>query len=215
MSKARNQSKREQAAVARAEFQKKKRRNAIITRLVIAAVVLLTGGAIVRSVIRDRDLTASVTTSTYPAGIHRSGQITYAETPPVGGAHHVVWQNCGIYDAPIHEEHGVHALEHGAVWITYRPGLPADQVEQLRTLARDDYMLLSPFPGLPSPVVLSAWNHQLRLDRVDDPKLRAFISRYKNNPSTTPEFGASCAGGTSAPATAATLGATVGPPMRP
>jgi hypothetical protein len=214
MSKARNQSKREQAAAARAEFQKKKQRNVIITRLVGAAIVLLIGGAIVRSIVRERDLTASVTTSSYPPGIHRSGRITYAETPPVGGAHHVVWQNCGIYDAPIHEEHGVHALEHGAVWITYRPGLADTEVEALRALARDDYMLLSPFPGLPSPIVLSAWNHQLRLDRVDDPRLRAFIARYKNNPSTTPEFGASCAGGTSAPATADTLGAVAAPPMR-
>jgi hypothetical protein len=214
MSKDRKESKREQAAAARAEFQKKKRRNAIMTRVGGAAIVLLIGGAIVRSVVRDRDLTAAVTTSTYAAGLHRSGQITYAETPPVGGAHHVVWQNCGIYETPIHDEHAVHALEHGAVWITYRPDLAAGDVEELRTLARDDYMLLSPFPGLPSPIVLSAWNHQLRLDRIDDPKLRAFISRYKNNPSTTPEFGASCAGGTSAPATADTLGATAGPMMR-
>ena len=214
MSKARNESKREQAAAARAAFQKRKRRNTIITRLVGVAVVLLIGGGIAWWVVRDRALTAAVTTSTYTAGLHRSGQIAYAETPPLGGAHHVVWQNCGIYETPIHEEHGVHAMEHGAVWITYRPDLPADQVDQLRAAARDDYMLLSPFPGLPSPIVLSAWNHQVRLDRTDDPKLRAFISRYKNNPSTTPEFGASCFGGTSAPATANTLGATAAPPTR-
>jgi hypothetical protein len=214
MSKIRKESKREQAAAARAEFQKKKRRNVIVTRLVGIAVVLLIGGSIASWVIRDRDLTAAVTTSTYPAGFHRTGQITYTETPPMGGAHHVVWQNCGIYETPIHEEHAVHAMEHGAVWITYRPDLAADDVEKLRALSRDDYMLLSPFPGLPSPIVLSAWNHQLRLDLADDPKLRAFISRYKNNPSTTPEFGALCAGGTSASSTADSLGATAGPPMR-
>ena len=214
MSKARNESKREQAAAARAEFQKKKRRNTIVKRIAGLAVVLLGVGGIAYWVVRDRELTAAITTSTYSAGLHRTGQIRYTETPPMGGAHHVVWQNCGIYETPIHEEHAVHALEHGAVWITYRPGLPDAEVEALRALARDDYMLLSPFPGLPSPLVLTAWNHQLRLDRIDDPKLRAFISRYKNNPSTTPEFGASCAGGTSAPATANTLGAVAGPPMR-
>lgn len=214
MSKAKTQAKREQAAAARAELQKKKRRNTIITRVVGAAAVLLIGGGMFRWFASDRSLTAAVTTSTYAAGLHQSGQITYKETPPLGGAHHVIWQNCGIYEAPIHEEHAVHALEHGAVWITYRPGLPADQLETLRAAARDDYMLLSPFPGLPAPIVLSAWNHQIRLDRADDPMLRGFISRYKNNPSTTPEFGASCAGGTSALATADTLGAAIAPPMR-
>jgi hypothetical protein len=214
MGKGRNESKREKAAAARAEFQKKKRQSTIVKRLVGAVVVLIIVGGIVYWVVRDRALSAAVTTSTYAAGMHRSGQITYTETPPVGGAHHVVWQNCGTYDTPVHEEHAVHALEHGAVWITYRPDLPADQVDVLRALARDDYMLLSPFPGLPAPIVLSAWNHQLQLDRADDPNARAFISRYKNNPSTTPEFGAPCTGGTSAPATADTLGATGGPPMR-
>jgi hypothetical protein len=214
MSKVRNQSKREQSAAARADLQKRKRRKTIVTRVVGIGVALLIVGSIARWIMHDRELTAAITTSSYAAGLHRSGQITYTELPPMGGAHHVVWQNCGIYEAPIHEEHAVHSLEHGAVWITYRPDLPPDQIEALRALARDDYMLLSPFPGLPAPIVVSGWNHQLRVERADDAKLGAFISRYKNNPSTTPEFGASCAGGTSAPATADTLGATAGPMMR-
>ena len=41
-----------------------------------------------------------------------------------------------VYDAPIANEHAVHSLEHGAVWITYKPGLPADQVEQARRPGR-------------------------------------------------------------------------------
>jgi hypothetical protein len=47
-------------------------------------------------------------------------------------------------------------------------------------------------------VVASAWNHQLTFERADDPALAAFIAKYKNNPETTPEFGASCGGGTRA-----------------
>jgi hypothetical protein len=117
-----------------------------------------------------------------------------------------VWQTCGIYDNPIHNEHAVHSLEHGAVWITYRPGLPADQIQRLKTLASDDFMLLSPYPGLPAPIVATAWNNQLQLERADDPRLPRFISRFKNNPSTTPEFGAACFGGTMVGAEANSLG---------
>jgi hypothetical protein len=96
-------------------------------------------------------------------------------------------------------------LEHGAVWITYRPDLPSDQVEMLESAASDDFMLLSPYPGLSAPVIASAWNHQIELESANDPRLQAFISEYKNNPQTTPEFGAPCAGGNSGPATADTL----------
>ena len=41
-----------------------------------------------------------------------------------------------VYDAPIANEHAVHSLEHGAVWITYRPDLPADQVDKLAEQGR-------------------------------------------------------------------------------
>ena len=58
--------------------------------------------------------------------------------PPVGGAHNPTWQNCmgDVYAAPIANEHAVHSLEHGAVWITYQPGLPADQVDKLQQQGR-------------------------------------------------------------------------------
>ena len=50
----------------------------------------------------------------------------------------------------------VHSLEHGAVWITYQPDLPAAQIDVLRQLARsDEYLIVSPYPGLPAPVVVS------------------------------------------------------------
>lgn len=151
------------------------------------------------------DLQSSVVTTNYPAARHELGPIAYQETPPMGGPHNPIWQNCGIYTAPIHNEHAVHSLEHGAVWITYRPDLPAADVERLRTLASEDYMLLSPYPELPAPVIASAWNHQIQLTGADDARLPAFIRQYKNNPQTTPEFGATCAGALNTTADADTL----------
>ncbi len=64
---------------------------------------------------------------------HQEGTITYEQTPPAGGPHNAAWQNCGTYNNPIANENAVHSLEHGAVWITYRPDLPAEAVEQLKT----------------------------------------------------------------------------------
>jgi Protein of unknown function (DUF3105) len=47
-------------------------------------------------------------------------------------------------------------MEHGAVWITYRPDLPMEQAEKIKSLAQKSYVLATPYPGLPAPVVASA-----------------------------------------------------------
>jgi hypothetical protein len=126
--------------------------------------------------------------------------VDYAQTPPAGGEHNPVWQNCGFYEEPISDENAVHSLEHGAVWITYQPDLSEDQISTLRDLAESQtYILVSPYPGLDSPVVASAWGKQLQLESADDPALEQFISAYRQGPQT-PEPGAACTGGTGQPA---------------
>ena len=98
---------------------------------------------------------------------HTSSPVAYDQNPPVGGPHNPRWQPCGFYSEPIETERGVHSMEHGAVWITYRPDLEANQVEALRSLSvGHTHLLISPFPGLPSAVVASAWGEQLLLDSV-------------------------------------------------
>ena len=103
--------------------------------------------------------------------------------------------SCGVYTAPVKTEEAVHSLEHGAVWVTYRPDLPADQVSILTgVVSKYPYGLLSPFPGIDSPVVASAWGLQLKLASASDPRLQEFVAKYQNGPQT-PEPGASCSGG--------------------
>jgi hypothetical protein len=211
MAKERVKAKKAQAAAARQELQQQRRRKTLIRRTVAVVVLLAAAGGAGYWIFKDRQFTAALVTASYPAAQHLPGPLSYRESPPLGGPHNVVWQTCGIYTVPIHNEHAVHALEHGAVWITYRPDLPAADVQRLQTLASDDYMLLSPYPGLPAPVVASAWNNQMRLSGADDPRLPEFIRRFKNNPDTTPEFGASCLGGTLASAAGDSLNTGSGP----
>jgi hypothetical protein len=135
---------------------------------------------------------------------HVSTPVQYEQDPPVGGRHAPNWQNCGFYDAPIANELGVHSLEHGAAWLTYRPDLPASQQDALRRLARDPigkgYVLVTPYPTLPAdtPVVASAWGKQMRLQRFDEAALRSFVQTFAVGPQT-PEPGAPCSGGVGQP----------------
>jgi len=132
----------------------------------------------------------------YSGGTHvPDGEaVQYTESPPVGGPHDNAWQNCGFYDGQIRNENAVHSLEHGAVWITYSPDLPQEDIDELRGKAEDEaYVLVSAYPGLQAPVVVQSWNHQLVLDGANDDRLDTFIRVYVQG-DDTPEPGASCTG---------------------
>jgi Protein of unknown function (DUF3105) len=127
---------------------------------------------------------------------HVDTKVDYPQTPPVGGPHDPVWQTCRFYDKPILDEHGVHSMEHGAVWITYAPDLAADPVAELKAMEPSTgYLLISPYPGLPAKVVATAWGKQLYLDSVSDPRLEQFVAYFEVGPQT-PEQGVPCRGGT-------------------
>ncbi len=164
---------------------------------VVAAIALAVTVVIVREQGNQPDL-SGVSTFTVKQG-HVDTPVTYAQSPPAGGEHSPVWLNCGAYTAPVSNENAVHALEHGAVWVTYRPDLPAAQVTALRQSLPSTYAVLSPFTGLKAPVVVSAWGKQLVLTGADDTRLSAFVKAYRQGPQT-PEPGAACSGGTGNPA---------------
>jgi hypothetical protein len=132
---------------------------------------------------------------------HVEGAVKYDKSPPIGGDHNSAWENCGVYTTQIPNEHAVHSLEHGAVWITYKPDLAADQVQKLTAFAQSNpYVLVSPYPGLDAPVSLQAWGRQLKVQSADDSKVSEFVEGYAQGPQT-PEKGAACSGGTSATGT--------------
>jgi hypothetical protein len=118
---------------------------------------------------------------TYPeVATHTDAPVSYPQIPPVGGAHNPVWVPCGYYDMPLQNEMGVHSLEHGAIWITYRPDVPQSDVDRLATLAKSQKdILVSPWDStLPTPVVATAWGRQLQLQSITDPRLVQFILLY-------------------------------------
>jgi Protein of unknown function (DUF3105) len=79
------------------------------------------------------------------------------------------------------------------VWITYRPGLAADQVAAPSKLVSGvDRMMMSPYPDLKTNISLQSWDYRLFVDSASDPRITAFIQAVRFNPSTTPEMQASC-----------------------
>jgi hypothetical protein len=129
-----------------------------------------------------------------PKHRHVNRTVKYDTTPPTGGDHSQFWADCAgtVYPNPIANENAVHGLEHGAVWLTYREGLPASDVTALANSVKGQkYVFMSPYPNLRSKVSLQAWGYQLFVNSVTDPRINQFLA-LAQNPQITPEAGASC-----------------------
>lgn len=197
-------------AIAQLEAQRKarERRRTIATASVAVVVVIAIVAATwvgLKQVADDRKATAEAAegpvdgVQTYEdlTRNHVDGEVDYDQTPAVGGDHNPTWINCGAYGTEVFEPSAVHSMEHGAVWITYQPSLPEDQIQILEDLAAsDDYTLVTPYLEQESPVVASAWGVQLALDSADDGRLETFLAKYLQG-EQTPEPGAPCTGGSS------------------
>jgi Protein of unknown function (DUF3105) len=117
----------------------------------------------------------------YPATTNHTvkGPIEYDREPPTNGDHDPLWQNCGFYEEPIEDRYAVHSLDHGVVWISYRPDLPERRIKSLRPYGNENYVILSPYPGQDAPVIATSWRVQLELHGAYDPRLRRFVNQFR------------------------------------
>lgn len=187
------------------EARRERRRRIALVGTVTVVVLAVIGGLVAIAVSTRR---SSSSASGPVAGVqtfpeergHTTAKVTYPQSPPAGGAHSPMWLTCGIYASPVPNENAVHDLEHGAVWITYRPDLASAEISALQALVREQggYTTLSPYSGLRTAVTASAWGAQLNLDSAGDPRLRQFLTRYRQS-AQAPEPGATCDGGVGTP----------------
>ncbi|MGE5141382.1 MAG: DUF3105 domain-containing protein [Rudaea sp.] len=108
--------------------------------------------------------------------------------PPTSGPHDPDPMSPGVYDNPISETREVHSLEHGYVIIHYN-GIPADQVQQLGSIARQDprKVIVAPFPGMTDKISLTAWDHIQTCGGVNVQLIRSFIAEFRDKgPEQTP-----------------------------
>ena len=141
---------------------------------------------------------------TYPDRVEYHEHVEFVKEPegnlpPVFGEHFAAWQNCGIYTEAVNHGNALHSMEHGAVWLTYRPDLDESKVKSLQDLARGHgYVLMAPYAKQISDVVLTAWGVQLVIDSFPDDRVAKFIAYYEEGPQN-PEPGAPCSGAIGTP----------------
>lgn len=194
-SSSRRRSRRE---IRREQMAREKRMRTLRIWVPIGVIVLAMAGLLIYRATRP-EVEGTVVVNAAIANQHDDTLvIPFGGTPPTGGPHAPVWQNCGIYNTPVEGQYAIHSMEHGAMWITYNPDLPAEQIAALEGAARGEtYLLVSPYPDQDSPIVLTVWDRQLELESASDVRVAEFIDRYKQ--ARGPEAGATCTNGIGTP----------------
>ncbi|WP_320781645.1 DUF3105 domain-containing protein [Streptomyces sp. CRN 30] len=202
--KSKNAARRARIEELRRAEQARERRNRLITIGVSVVVVagLVAGGYTLWSAGEEKEQAAAapiegVKSWSDLSQNHVTTAVDYPMTPPVGGDHNQIWVNCDkqVYTNQLPNENAVHALEHGAVWITYNDEAAEADVEQLTDkVERTTYTFMSPYEEQSSPITLSAWGHQLNVDSASDARVQTFLDKYVQG-EQTPEPGAACTGG--------------------
>src|SRR3989344_2466017 len=122
-------------------------------------------------------------------------KVNYKTNPPSSGDHYGTPANWGIYDHEIPDEAVVHNLEHGGIWISYRPDVPEATKEKLRSLAGEysGKIILTPRAANDSPIAIVSWGRIHKMGIGPDGSFNAdtiynFISKYRNRgPENVPE----------------------------
>lgn len=119
--------------------------------------------------------------------------VTYNSNPPTSGPHYPVPAAVRFYDQELRDEQLVHNLEHGQVWISYKPGLSVEIINSLKGLAGGSVIVTLRSKN-DTDIALAAWG---RLDKfnvgaggLDKRRIKDFIARYQNNgPENPSSFG--------------------------
>lgn len=126
--------------------------------------------------------------------ISEGTEIAYQSNPPTSGNHWPIPLTDGVYNTEKPEEAIVHSLEHGRVWISYKPTISEEVKKKLRKFGSQG-VIITPRSANETDIALAAWT---RLDAfnlpadgaLDETRVRDFILRYKNRgPENVPGMG--------------------------
>ncbi len=108
----------------------------------------------------------------------------YNSVPPTSGAHLPRRTPWGVSSGQVPDVIQVQNLEEGGVIISYDPSRVASSTVEELSVFMKQYptgVLMQPYtkPSLPSPIVLTAWTRLLKLETLDEKKIKVFIDAYK------------------------------------
>lgn len=112
----------------------------------------------------------------------------YLSNPPVSGWHYADTAEWGIYDKELSDQLLIHNLEHGGIWISYKPSVaPPEIIDNLKAVASKfkTKIILTPREANNDMIALAAWGRLDKFNYFDEARILKFIKTYKDK---GPEF---------------------------
>ncbi len=101
----------------------------------------------------------------------------YNSNPPTSGPHWAGVAGPGIKTQFVPDELVLHSMEHGAAVVWYKEGLDQANVDRIKKAFNNasGKKIMLARKDLDVPVALTSWGYLLKLDIVDEEKIREFI----------------------------------------
>ncbi len=159
-------------------------------RKIIGGIILLTLIIIVGGVwLSSKEGTKNITKLSKPmlgekmadeGAIHVARDKTHApykSNPPTSGPHWVGVAGPGIKDKPVPDELVLHSMEHGAAVVWYREDLEQKEIDRIKEAFYNSSgkKIMLPRKDLDVPVALTSWGYLLKLESIDEDKIKEFI----------------------------------------
>jgi Protein of unknown function (DUF3105) len=110
-----------------------------------------------------------------------TGDVVYADPPPVGGNHNECWAKWGVHKDELADERWVHNLERGGVVFLYRcpDNSCRDEVDTLQVFVGGrTQALVTPYAALPTRFAVVAWGVRLTTNCFDMPAFQSFYDAH-------------------------------------
>ena len=122
-------------------------------------------------------------------------KFTYNSNPPSSGPHYPDPANWGIYDYEVNDKIFMHNMEHGGIWISYRPRVSGKAIEDLKSIVKEfdaSQIVMGPRSANDADIAVAAWTHVYKLNLTGEgltdtqkQNIKVFYGAYKNK---GPEF---------------------------
>ncbi len=114
-----------------------------------------------------------------PVGTYHS---EYNSNPPTSGSHYAKEAAWGVYQNELPDEQLIHNLEHGGIWISYKPDIDQEIKTELESIGNryKKSVIVAPRVKNDSMIALASWGRLEKLDTFDEVEIINFIDANKN-----------------------------------